>query len=133
MAPHELQAIEKTMPSEVEQLDEIQSQVTAPHPMNGIGPLLHFSSTSDQRERQWCWYLTIPTALCILVTPGFALYSLWSNLYRICSANKLQNDTPEQNATEQNSVLNISSDSDASNTDDLKKHVEIHYVPLTSR
>ena len=45
MAPHELQAIEKTMPSEVEQMDEIQSQVTAPHRMNDIGPLLHFSRT----------------------------------------------------------------------------------------
>ena len=53
MAPHELHAIEKTMPSEVEQLDEIQSQVTAPHQMNDIGPLLHFSRTADQRERQW--------------------------------------------------------------------------------
>jgi hypothetical protein len=60
MAPHELQAIENAMPSEVE-LDGIQSQVARPHRMN-IGPLLHFSRTSDQRERQWRWYLTIPTA-----------------------------------------------------------------------
>jgi len=74
MAPHELQTIEKTMPSEVEQLDEIQSQVTAPHRMN-IGPFLHFSRISDQRERQWRWYLTITTALCVLVTLGFVLYS----------------------------------------------------------
>ena len=71
MAPHELQAIEKTMSSEVGQLDEIQSQVTAPHRTNDIGPLLHFSRTSDQRERQWRWYLTIPAAFYILVTLGF--------------------------------------------------------------
>ena len=130
MAPHELQAIEKTMPSEVEQLDEIQSQVTAPHRMNDIGPHLHFSRTSDQRERQWCWYLTIPTALCILVTLGFVLYSLWSYLHRTCFVSKLQNDTPEQNATEQNPVLNTSSDSVVPNTDDLEKHVRFTMYPL---
>jgi len=134
MAPHELQAIEKTMPSEVEQVVEIQFQVTAPHRMNDIGPLLHFSRTSNQRERKWCWYLTIPTTLCILVTLGFALHSLWSYLYRTCFVSKLQNDTPEQNATEQNSVLNNSNvryNSDAPNTDDLEKHVRFMMYPLS--
>jgi hypothetical protein len=96
MAPNELQAILKTMSSEVEQLDEIQSQVAAPHPMNDIDPFLHFSRASDQRERQWRWYLTIPTAFRILVILGFVFYSLRSYLYRGCFVSQRQNDTPEQ-------------------------------------
>ena len=39
MAPHELQAIEKTMPTGIEQLDEIQSQVAILHRMNDNGQL----------------------------------------------------------------------------------------------
>jgi len=39
VAPHELQEIEKTIPSATAQLDEIQSQVAIPHRMNDIGPL----------------------------------------------------------------------------------------------
>ena len=44
---------------------------------------------------------------------------------------KLQNDIPEQNAIEQNSVLNTSSDSDAHNTDDLEKYVRFTVYPLS--
>lgn len=48
MAQLELQEMEKMIPSEVEQLDEIQSQVAAPHRTKDIAPLLHFSRNYDK-------------------------------------------------------------------------------------
>ena len=133
MAPHELQAIEKTMPLGTAQLDEIQSQVVMPHHMNDIGPLIHFSRTAERREQQWRWFLILPTAFCTLIVLCFIYYTVRFYLRRICLTIHPKNDSLVQTTNEQTSTLstsNTQNNPETTKSNDPEKHLTFTMYPL---
>jgi hypothetical protein len=64
IASHKLQTLKEMMPSEIGRLDEIQSQVTAPHQVAGVHSLFHTNRVLLCREQQSHWHLIILTILC---------------------------------------------------------------------
>jgi len=133
MAPHKLQAIEKTMPLGTAQLNEIQSQVVIPHRMNDTGPLIHFSRTAERREQQWRWYLILPTAFCTLIALCFVCYTVRFYLRRICLTSHPKNDTHVQTTNKQTSTLstsNTQNNPETTKRNDPEKHVTFTMYPL---
>jgi len=89
LADHEIRQLEKMTPTDIQALDEINSQVTAPRQTLDVDSLLHIHRNSSLQERRTDYYLKILTCICTITIVGIFCFSLRSYLCKLsCTFSK---------------------------------------------
>jgi len=78
LAAHDVPQIEEAMPTEVMNINCIESRLSTPQKSFDLDTLLHIRQTSLHGERQPYWYLIITTTSCALVFLTILYFCLFS-------------------------------------------------------
>jgi hypothetical protein len=84
---HELHALQEAIPSDVERLEYVRSQISTPHRTIDLNSLLHTSRALNRHEHRTHWYLTAPAIPCtfsVIDILGCILKSYWYKLIPHC-------------------------------------------------